>query len=176
MRQFSIYSLLLAVSYIAVIATVCRLVLQHMERYEVGLLVLYPGVLGLLALVVLPTSAVFAILSPQSLSGWHWLNLSWLIVSANVNYGFYSIFYFNGTPNREHFQEGFSAMVISSVPLPFLLTLPILYILVYNSIIQGAKPNYWTFAPSAIALIDTLVMWFLVSAVFGTLVQTDPLF
>ena len=168
MRQYSILSLLFVVSYIAVAVALVQLVLWYMRFYDFGVLLLYPGTIGFVAIATILVSATTAMLSTRDSAGWHWLNHSWIIVSANVNYGLLSAFYVNSTEFPEHYQEGFSASVISIVPIALLLTVPVVCVLARRSI--NSLSNLLILVPAVIAIADTLLVWLFSSVLFGTLV------
>ena len=84
MPQFSTRSLLLALSYISIVFAVSLSVLRHMRFYDVGILVLYPGVLGCMSFVAIYTSAAFRFFQPKGTAPWHWLSLAWLLVCLSL--------------------------------------------------------------------------------------------
>ena len=176
MRQFSTRSMLLFVSYVAVVVAVSQMVSHHMRIYQVGLPLLYPGWLGFFSLAAILMTCVCAIFDSDTTSGWRWLNLAWVMVSANLAYGTYLAFFVNSTPSRERYQEGLNAALISTVPIVFLLTLPIAYSLIRNSTSSFTFRGFWNIAPSIVAITDTLLVWLLASASFGTLLTTGSLY
>ena len=166
MLQFSTRSLLLLLFYISCVFAIALLVLRHMRFYDVGLLVLYPGKFGCLTFVAICTSAVFRLFQPKGTASWYWLSTAWLLACSNVLYGIYLTLFTMDEPHRGHFQEGFSASIISTVPLAILFTLPIVLSLTCNGDLMLPSRSAWI--PVIIGVIDTFLVWLLASILYGT--------
>jgi len=85
------------------------------------------------------------------------MNVSGLVVCANVVFGILSSYYVMNNPPLERYQNALLTSVVSAVCIPSLLAIPIAWVLVTNP--KSQPPKMLTFVPLLITVIDTVLLW-----------------
>ena len=152
MQQFSIRTMILVSTHFSIALVVVLSVAQHL-----GIRALDPGWLGYISLALIFVALVCAVVKPNSNAPWFWMNVSGLVVCANVVYGILSSYYVMNNPPLERYQNALFTSVVSAVCVPSLLAIPIAWVLVTNPKLQ--PPKMLTFVPLLITVIDTVLLW-----------------
>ena len=169
MLNFSIRATLFLVAYLVVVVALVGVLSLDAEMREHAI---FTGIPGYLSIIAVTTGVLLVCLTSDWKYAWQFLAMGWIFVCLKVILGIFDSFFIASSAPLARLNEirqyGFNDSAITAIAFPLIITLPIVYPLVYNRSQDFAPPPLATSMPLCLAMLDTLLIWLMASFTCGT--------